>query len=133
MAEIHGSKVILTHNAQDMSAYLMEDLDFGGGDRELHETTAYGDTADTHFVSPIKKGVPIQIGGVWSTELHAIVQPLDGETDATTIKPAGTGSGLPLLSFNSILTNYRIKAGVNAMDTWSALLTPTGACTWSTQ
>jgi hypothetical protein len=133
MAEIHGSKTVLLHNAQDLSTYLMDDLEFGEGDRELHETTNYGDTADSHMVSPIKKGVPINIGGVWSPELHAIIEPLDGETDATEIRPEGTGSTLSKLTGNSILTGYRIKTSVNAPATWSATLTPTGGFTWGSQ
>ncbi len=133
MAEIHGSKLVFLHNAQDISAYLMDDLEFGAGDRDLHETTAYGDTDDTHFPSPIKKGVPINIGGVYSAEIHAIISPLDGEIDATEIRPDGTGSTLPKLTGNSILTNYRRKTSVNGMSTWSATLTPTGGFTWGAQ
>jgi hypothetical protein len=133
MSEVHGSSLVLLHNAQDMSAYLMDDLEFGEGDRELHDTTNYGDTADTHMTSPIKKGVPLTLGGVWSTELHAIVEPLDGEDDATEIRPAGTGSGKPKLTGTSTLTNYRVKASVNGPSTWSALLTPNGAFAWGSQ
>lgn len=133
MAEVHGSVAVLLHNAQDLTDYLKEDIEGSAGDRELHDVTAFNATDDAHMVSPIKQGVPIQLGGIWSTEVHAIIAPLDGETDATVYRPAGTGSGLPSLGGNSTLTGYKVKTPHNAPATWSATLTPQEGFTWSTQ
>ena len=133
MAEVHGSKLVLLHNAVDITQYIRDDLELSGGDRELHDTTSYGDTDTTHMVSPIQEGVPINIGGIFSTESHAVFAPLDGETDATEARPAGTGSGLPKLTGNSTLTNYKVMSSFNAPATWSAILTPNAGLTWGDQ
>jgi hypothetical protein len=133
MPEIHGSKHVLLHNAVDITQYLKDDLEVGGGDRELHDTTSFGDTDTAHMVSPIKEGVPINIGGIFSTEAHAHFAPLDGETDAIASRPAGTGSGLPALTGNATLTNYKVSSNFNAPATWSAVLTPNAGLTWVTQ
>lgn len=133
MSEVHGSLLVLLHNSTDLTQYLRDDLEFSAGERELHDNTTYGDTDTTHMVSPVKQGVPLTLGGVWSTEIHAIIEPLDGETDATEIRPAGTGSGKIKLTGNSTLTNYKVKTNPGAPATWSAMLTPTGGFSWGTQ
>lgn len=133
MAEIHGSKTVLLHNAVNLTQYLKDDLEFGGGDRELHDTTGYGDVADSHMVSPIKKGVPINIGGIYSPELHAVIAPLDGLVSATEIRPEGTGTGLTKLAGQASLTNYKVKTSYDKPSTWTAVLTPNGNFPWGTQ
>lgn len=133
MAEIHGSTLVFLHNAQDITAYLKDDLDLSAGSRELHDVTTYGDTAEGHMVSPIKKSHVFNIGGTWSPEIHAIIAPLDGETDATEARPEGTGSTKIKLTGNSTLTDYTVKSQVNGPATWSAKLTAQGAFVWGTQ
>lgn len=133
MAEVHGSKLVLLHNAVDITQYIRDDLELSGGDRELHDTTSYGDTDTTHMASPIQEGVPITVGGIFSTESHAHFAPLDGETDAIEARPAGTGTGLPKLTGNATLTNYKVMSSYNAPATWSALLTPNAGLTWADQ
>lgn len=133
MAEVHGSKATLSHNAVDITQYVRDDLEVGGGDRELHDTTSFGDTDTTHMVSPVKEGVAINLGGIFSTESHAHFSALDGETDAIVFRPAGAGSGLPELGGNATLTNYKTQHPHNAPATWTAMLTPTGGLDWSTQ
>lgn len=133
MAEIHGSKLVVLHDGVDITEYLKDDLEFGGGDRELHDTTAFGATDDRHMVSPVKQGVPINMGGIFSTELHALLAPLDGETRTLEMRPAGTGSGLPKLAGNGTLTNYKVKTSVNAPAMWTATLTPQEGLDWGVQ
>lgn len=133
MPEVHGSKAVILHNAVDITAYVRDNIEAGAGDRELHDTTGFGDTNTTHMVSPIKAGVPITLGGIFSTEAHAHFSPLDGETDAIAYRPAGTGTGLPALTGNATLTNYKVQAPFNAPATWTATLTPNAGLAWSSQ
>ena len=53
MTDVHGSQLKIRFNAQDISDYVMDDLELSAGTRELHDTTGYGSTDTTHVVSPI--------------------------------------------------------------------------------
>jgi hypothetical protein len=133
MSEVHGSKLIVLLNAVDITAaYHRDDLEFGQGERDLLDRTNYGATNDRHGTSPIVKGIPMNIGGVYSTEMHAVIQPLEGTDVSLVIKPAGAAVGTPKLSGTVTVTNYKVKANVYADTTWSAVLTPNSAMTWGT-
>ncbi|MCW2922265.1 MAG: hypothetical protein JWL76_2139 [Thermoleophilia bacterium] len=133
MAEVHGSKLIVLLNAVDITAlYHRDDMEFGQGERDLLDRTNYGATNDRHGTSPIAKGIPMNIGGVFSTEMHAVIQPLEGTDTALVIKPAGASVGTPKLSGTVTVTNYKVKSGVTVDAVWSAVLTPNSAMAWGT-
>jgi len=133
MAEVHGSKLVVLLNAVDITAaYHRDDMEFGQGERDLLDRTNYGATYDRHGVSPIAKGVPMTIGGIFSTEMHAVIQPLEGTDTALVIKPAGAAASTPKLSGTVTVTNYKVKSNVMGDATWSATLTPNSAMVWGT-
>lgn len=131
MSEVHGSKLKITLDATDItSAFHRDDTEFGAGERDLIDNTNYGATADSHNISPIRKGIPIPIGGTWSTELHTFMQPLEGLKKALVVMPNGVAGGQPKLTGNVSITEYKIKQSVTGDSTWTAKLTPDDGLTW---
>jgi hypothetical protein len=127
MAEIHGSSLKVTINAVDITSYLMDETKFKVT-REKHDNTRFGDTGTKHTVSPVKTDEPFTIGGRFSTESHAVINPLvnGGSALSLLIQPGGTTSGMPKKTGTCSVTDYEWDSPKDKPSTWTALVTPQG-------
>lgn len=133
MAEVHGSKLVMKFSGTAITtAFMRDDVEYSDGDIDMFDNTNYGATADGHGVSPVKKGVPITVGGIFSTESHAELAPNIGVTDTLEIYPNGEGNGRPQLTGNATLINYRVQQGITKPSTWTGQLVPNDGLTWGT-
>lgn len=133
MADIHGSQLVLMYNSVNISPYVKDDIELSAGTRDLHDKTGFGSTDTSHSTSPIKEGVPINIGGQLSDASHTQFAVMDGSDYALEARPAGTGSGKQKLAGTATLTDYKTKHPVRGPGTWSAVLTPNNGLAWGTQ
>lgn len=118
----------------DVSQYLNS---FSGLDllNQILETTAFGDTSMTSILG-LKGGGSISVSGDFSTTLNTQLVAIDalttGATQTLKYSPAGTGTGDPFLSVETLLENYAISSSVGDKVTFSATLRMTGDVTVGT-
>lgn len=118
----------------DLTAYITS---ISGNDltRANLDTTSLNDAAYT-FILGLKGGNTITLSGNWHSTLHthmtAVEALTSGATQTLRYSPAGTGSGSPFLTVETILTNYTFGSSVNGLVTWTATLQTTGATTTGT-
>jgi predicted secreted protein len=104
---------------------------------ETAETTAFGNDDKTYIVG--LGDATISVSGMFdatvNTHLNAAVAALKAGTLATAsfeYGPAGSGSGSPKLSGESLITSYEIGSPVGDVVTYSLELQVTGAITAGT-
>jgi len=118
----------------DISAYVDS---IGGVDltRQSLDVTAFGNAA-VAMILGLKQGQTITVSGSWDSTLHtqliAVEALSSGATQTLRYSPAGTGTGNPYFSFETLLTQYSISSSVADKVTWSATLQVTGAATTGT-
>lgn len=133
MAFVHGRNSEVEINSVDLSAFTNNTVFSRAGDE--HDVTTYGQTGhvwakgltngtatisgiyDNGASSPAETLRPMMVLGV---------QPFEW-------RPEGTGTGLPTITCNTLVTAYEETSPVADMIAWSATLRISGAVTDGTQ
>lgn len=130
----HTSAVSYDNAAGSLTDVSGKITSIGGVDltRATLDTTGLGDAAVTMILG-LKQGQTISISGNWDTTIHtqmiAVEALTTGATQTLRYSPAGTGTGDPFVSFETLLTQYGPSTDVTDKVTWSATLQVTGAAT----
>lgn len=99
------------------------------------DTTSLNDAAMTAILG-LKGGQTVTLSGNYHATMHtqmiAIEALTTGATQTVRYSPAGTGTGSPHVSVETILESYTITSGVNALVTYTATLKATGAASTGT-
>lgn len=100
--------------------------------RDMLDSTNFGSVSKTSTPG-LRGGGDISISGDWGTTLHTQLIAIDALTTnaSQTLRysPAGTGSGAPFLSVETLLSSYTINSAVADKVTFSATLQMTGNVT----
>lgn len=133
----HTSRVSYDNSSAsltDLTAYV---TNISGVDltRANLDTTSLNDAAFTYLLG-LKGGNTITLSGNWDSTLHTHMTGVEaltsGATQTLRYSPAGTGSGSPYLTVETLLTNYTFSSAVNGLVTWTATLQTTGATSTGT-
>ena len=118
----------------DISAYVtsIAGVDFT---RASLDTTSINDAAMTAILG-LRGGQSVTISGNYHGTMHTQAIAIEAlNTNATqTVRysPAGTGSGLPFVSVETVMESYTISTSVNGLVTYTLTLKATGAATAGT-
>lgn len=133
----HNTKISYDNAAgslTDITAYVTS---ISGNDltRANLDTTSLNDAAYTYILG-LKGGNTVTLSGNWHSTLHtqmiAVEALTTGATQSLRYSPAGTGTGSPFLTVETVLTNYTFGSSVNGLVTWTATLQTTGATSTGT-
>lgn len=126
MGFIHGKDLVVTVDADDLSAYTKEaDLKL---DADEHDLTHFG-VDDRDWGSGLRAGM-FSIKGTYNDAVagpRATLQPLvGGDAVAVIHQPEGAGSTKAQNAFNAIVKSYNETAAVDGYIEWSADLRVSG-------
>lgn len=128
---MHGKHTIITVDGDNIidanTSELTEEAD-------EHDNTVYEDD-DEVPEGGILRGT-FTMGGLYkagATGTVALLPPLLGTTIVITIKPEGTGTGKPLLTFSGLLKKHVSTRPVAGYQTWSAEFKKSGALVRTSQ
>lgn len=139
MAFTAGHKTVISYDnaagsAVDISQYAnsISGLDLL---TDMLETNAFGSGNKTS-IPGLKGGATVSISGDFhstlNTQLAAIHALTTGATQTLRVSPAGTASGAPYVSVETLLESYSVSSSVGDKVTFSASLRMTGAVTTGT-
>ncbi|HEV8175545.1 MAG TPA: hypothetical protein VGP91_18050 [Actinoplanes sp.] len=131
MAWNHGRNTLITLSGSAITGCNTSELSEEADEEDM---TCYGDN-DGVVAGSTKRGT-VTMGGkyvVGATGPAAVIRPLLQTNVAMTVKPEGTGTGKPLLTFDVHVKKYVQTMPAAGYVTWSAELTKTGAIATTTQ
>lgn len=125
----HGSIAKFTYSGQDLTAAMQGEI---ATEQEvtLVDKTVFGDTAESHTVSPIKKNSPIPFEIQFDVTLHNALKALVGTTNAAAYSPQGTTAGLPQETGSATLNKYKVTSPRDGLSMIQGEVTPSGTWTW---
>lgn len=118
----------------DVSAFVtsVAGVDFT---RASLDTTSLNDAAMTAILG-LRGGQTVTLSGNYHATMHtqaiAIEALNTGATQTVRYSPAGTGTGAPFVSVETILESYTVSSSVNGLVTYTLTLKATGAATTGT-
>lgn len=123
MAFVHGKGTVVTIDGDALSAY-SNSVTFTRT-AETHDVTTFGKNSKV-YAAGLKDSTGT-IEGIYDntamTGPGAVLRPLVGGAAVTLVyRPEGTGSGLPEVEVDVLVTSFEESAPVNDMITWTAEL-----------
>jgi hypothetical protein len=127
----HGKHTIITIDSDPIIDANTSEL---STEADEHDNTVYGDN-DEVPEGGILRGT-FTAGGLYkagATGTVDIIPPLLGTTVVATVKPEGTGTGKPLLTFSVLIKKFVTTRPVAGYQTWSLEAKKSGALVKTTQ
>lgn len=134
MAEAHGKDAVFkidnsAGSLTDMTAFVTSVSH--GRTGETHDITTFGNSW-REFLAGLKDGGEVTIEGNFdaaSGASHDVFKATVAETRSVEILPLGSGTGDPLIQFESIGTNYGFSPAVDDKISFTCTVKVTGAIT----
>ena len=101
----------------------------------LQPSTAYGDSWEEILMTGVKKGEPIQLGGLFddtaTTGPHVVMGVPDSSPQASTRTLAIVVGNSKTFTAEGYITSYAVVAKEGALTEFDAVFHPTGSVAWS--
>lgn len=123
MANSHSKRTVILVDSNDISAYCnTSNFEVSSG---TEDTTTYG--KDAQVFDPTLLTGACGFGGVYDTTAsgpRAVLRPLVGTKVVIVHRPEGTGSGLPMDTFDAVIEKYNESAPVAGYRQWACDVKP---------